>query len=507
MEQSELPIAPTTSAKCNEGAGGALLNFSDYWNCRDTVFVDVSALPTTPDLRGLASSAVAEWNSALNAAKLELPVLRTASGGHDYRINVTLGSQGSQYCGAVSVATRPTGINMAGGNCGSFQDVFLHELSHVYGFHDEWEKRGTAGVSNHCARFLPGGKATNTAVCQHEIESLHRHYGIRLGSEANLDKHVMTGLNGLPPAITMAGGETRTLSVNGFVFLRAHPSFCTSGECGLSGNASWTENSAAISITGSGQFTKTVNGVAAGAGTITVQPLTTTYDYAGYYTGDTTRVTVGAASPPPAPSGMTASNITRTSATVSWTSGDPTATTVVKYRMTGQTAWLTANGGTPLPAGQVSFGLTGLHCATSYDVSVNHVKSGVSGPALVLTLFSTSACLTGGVASPTGFSRTGCTPSTVGGKQYATYHLSWTAGSNPAGSIYQIGSALSNNTGSAAVIESGGISTTTEDVGPYLVTPTASPRYFWVRHVNGGQASGWVALVGNPIQIKDGCVL
>jgi hypothetical protein len=144
----------------------------------------------------------------------------------------------------------------------------------------------------------------------------------------------------------------------------------------------------------------------------------------------------------------------------------------------------------------------------SDDASVHHVKNGTAGPALVLTLFSTSACQTAtSVAPPTAFSQTGCTPSTVGGKQYATYHLGWTAGSNPSVAIYQIGSASSNNSGSAAIIRTGRIIQTADDVGPYLVTSTASPRYFWVRHVNGGQASSWAALQGNPIQINDGCLL
>ena len=105
-----------------------------------------------------------------------------------------------------------------------------------------------------------------------------------------------------------------------------------------------------------------------------------------------------------------------------------------------------------MPGGQTSFNLTGLHCATSYDVSVHHVKNGVAGPALVLTLFSTSACLTGSANPPSGFSQTSCTPSTSGGKEFATYRLAWTAGSNPTASNYQIGSAFSNSSGSAAVI-------------------------------------------------------
>jgi hypothetical protein len=511
MEQSEFPTASTTAAKCDEGAGARPLDFSDYWNCRDIIWVDVSALPTSPDLRGSASSAVAEWNSALNAQNLELPVLTVTGGGHTYRIGVTLPSTGSQFCGQVLVSTRPNAINMAAGSCGAFRDVFLHELSHVYGFSNKWHTRGTAGVSDHCARYLPAGKATNTGVCQHEVESLHRHSGIRAAADVSLSKHIMTGFAGLPAAISLETGETSNLGVTGFVFRRVHPAFCAFGECdpiAPTGNGSWGESSPAISLSGSAQFTRTVTALAAGAGTVTVSPLTTTYALAGYFTGDATRVTVTAPPPPPAPTGLAASNITPISATVSWTAGDPTATTVLRYRMTGQTAWTSANGGNALPAGQTSFALTGLHCATSYDVSVHHVNGTTAGPALVLTLFSTSACQTGtSVNPPTAFSQTGCTPSTVGGKQYATYDLGWTAGSNPSAAIYHIGSAFSNNSGSAAIIRTGRIIQTTDDVGPYLVTSTASPRYFWVRHVNGGQASAWVALQGNPIQIKDGCLL
>ena len=175
--------------------------------------------------------------------------------------------------------------------------------------------------------------------------------------------------------------------------------------------------------------------------------------------------------------------------------------------MTRQSAWINAPG-SPAGAGVSSLTIGGLNCATSYDVNVYHVKSGISSAALTLTLFTTAACqVSGTVLPPSGFNETLCSASTSGGKNYATYTLSWTAGANPSSTIYQIGEALTNNSANAAVIRTGGITKTSDDVGPYLVTSTASPRYFWVRHVNGGQGSAWVALTGNPIQIKSGCLL
>jgi hypothetical protein len=175
--------------------------------------------------------------------------------------------------------------------------------------------------------------------------------------------------------------------------------------------------------------------------------------------------------------------------------------------MTGQSAWGNA-AGSPAAAGVTSLTLSGLVCGTSYDVNIFHVKSGISSPWLTLTLFQTAACtVSGTIAAPTSFNQTTCHASTSGGKNYATYTLGWTAGANPGGTIYQIGGALSNTPGSAAILRTGALSKTSDDVGPYLVTPTASPRYFWVRHANGSQASAWVPLVGNPIQIKAGCLL
>jgi Fibronectin type III domain len=222
-------------------------------------------------------------------------------------------------------------------------------------------------------------------------------------------------------------------------------------------------------------------------------------------TGSTATITVKATPPKAGPSGLRADNITATSARILWTNGDTTATTFVQYRITGQTQWITANGGAALPPKQSSYNLTGLHCATSYDVSVFHQKNGLNSPADVLTLFITTACQTSAtVKPPTGFHRFDCTPGTTNGKPNATYHLRWTAGANPATSIFHVGESFSNNSASAVVIRRGPISTLRANVGPYTIAG-ASSRYYWVRHVNGALASSWTALLDNPIVISQGC--
>jgi hypothetical protein len=137
-------------------------------------------------------------------------------------------------------------------------------------------------------------------------------------------------------------------------------------------------------------------------------------------------------------------------------------------------------------------------------VNVFHRKNGVDSPWLTLTLFTTAGCtVSSTINPPTNFRETGCTPSSSGGKSFATYHVAWTAGANPSTSIFHIAESFSNSPG--PIVRRGPISTTVANLGPYLVTSTASSRYFWVRHANGAQASSWVALQLNPIEIRLGC--
>jgi hypothetical protein len=343
-------------------------------------------------------------------------------------------------------------------------------------------------------------------VCQHEVESLRRYYGSGPAALVSTSKHIMTGLGGKPFSLALKIGETRTVTVSSFLFNRAHPSF---GESAApSGTMSWTEASAAFHLNGTGTFSRTVVPDAVGTGVLRVRPTSTTYELAGTL-NDEVSVTVNPGDPPAAgPSLTSATNITATAATVNWTNGDTSAgtTTYVQYRLTGTSPWTTANGGVGLAAGVSSYRLTGLHCATSYDVNIFHRKNGVDSPWSTLTLFTTAACtVSSTINPPSNFHEITCKPSTSGGKSYAAWTVGWTAGSNPSTSIFHVVESFSNSPGSA-IIRRGPITTTATNVGPYLVQSTSSSRYFWVRHANGAQASSWVALLGNPIEISRGCI-
>jgi hypothetical protein len=515
------------TASCSNSAT-AVGGFIKNWTCGSVVRLATPAGMTSTEVSAL-SSAASRWNSGvLNG--YGLPRFDMSSG--NQTITVSISGTGDYYCGQVpdkyhlNIARSDLG-NITPGcvpgrlTLGTVDDLLLHELSHAIGFQSiAWHKPGPAEYTGHCAAALAGGRPLNAGLCQHEIEAIYASYGLR-STAPDLSKHVMTGLAGLG-SLTLNVGATGTLTVTGLRFNRVNGSFCGQPDTTVCEAAtaspteatlSWSSsNTSVASLSGSGA-SRTVTGNSGGSATVSVGATAAAYEKAAAFgdpgTGTTAAVTVVVVPPAGPPTSLSASNITATSALVSWTNGDASAgtTTVVQYRMTGQSAWINASG-SPAPAGQSSLTLSGLHCATSYDVNVYHVKSGVSSAWLTLTLFTTAACqVSGAIVAPSGFSQSSCTASTTGGKNYATYTLGWTAGSNPGGSIYQIGTALTNSSGSAAVIRTGGIIRTSDDVGPYLVTSTASPRYFWVRHVNGAEASAWVALAGNPIQIKDGCLL
>lgn len=532
-DHSTGPTAPqdlrpslSITGSCSNGAT-AVPGFIKNWACGNVVRLQTPAGMTSAEVSAL-SSAVSRWNGGVLSG-FGLPSLTMGTG--TQTIIVSISGSGDYYCGQVPDKTH---LNIARSASGSgcthpgrlstntLSNLFLHELSHSIGFQSAvWHKPSTTQYTGHCATALyTAGRPLNAALCQHEIEAIYASYGLR-ASAPNLSKHVMTGLAGLGP-ITLNVGATGTLSVTALRFNRVNGSFCGQADTTVceDGTASptqatlsWsTSNPSVASLSGSGA-SRTVTGNSGGSATVSVGATTSTYEKAAAFgdagTGTTAAVTVVATPPAGPPTSLSASNITPTSALVTWTNGDasPGTTTVVQYRMTGQSAWGNA-AGSPAAAGVTSLTLSGLTCGTSYDVNIFHVKSGISSPWLTLTLFQTAACtVSGTIVAPTSFNQTSCTASTSGGKNYATYTLGWTAGANPGGTIYQIGSALTNSSGSAAIIRTGALSKTSDDVGPYLVTSTSSPRYFWVRHANGSLASAWVPLVGNPIQIKTGCLL
>jgi hypothetical protein len=500
--------------------------FTNHWPCDQGLRLVFDA--GFPDsLEGTVSGAATTWDEELRSATLRLPRFTGFTAGKTPQtIQVLMGNtSGTCWWGEVP-KTSPTYVRFHRGSsttCGTstLRNVAIQEFSHVLGFHDKWDGKGPDSTLGHCSGRSYAGQVYGN-ICQHEIETVYRAYSIR--SSLRYDQHIMTGLQGLR-SLTMEIGTSANLSVTHLLFDRANGTLCgkTSKEMcppetarGVSSDVTlnWSASPAIVSITPTGAgASKTITADTTGTTTIKVTASSSVYQRGSQLgdpgTGTTAAVTVVASPPAAAPSNLAASNITATSARISWTNGDTSAgtTTFVRYRITGTTQWITANGGVGLAAGVSSYNLTGLHCATSYDVSVFHQKNGINSAAITLTLFTTAACqVSSTINPPSGFRQTGCTPSSSGGKSYATYHVAWTAGANPSTSIFHIVESFSNTPGSA-IIRRGPITTTTANLGPYLVQSTSSPRYFWVRHANGAQASAWVALQGNPIAIRDGCLL
>jgi Fibronectin type III domain len=524
----EAVIAPAldlTGRTC--GAGGNTGDtFNRKWPCGQRLQLSFVGWDSAAH-RAAINQASQNWNEELAAAQLNLP--RFESGPGNVVVDVFRGQDEgtSGWCGQSSKVP-PFDVTLYRGpisKCGTntLGAVALQELSHVLGFTDKWDQAvGEDEYIGHCAGRSYNGVVTGT-ICQHEIETMYRAYGIRTQA-VPYDRHLITALTGLRDH-TLSFGGSAVLEVSELRFGRSNGTLCgrpvrqtcdgevavTSANVGID----WREVAGAplITLAESGPRATVTAGNAEGQAVVQAVATSGEYGIAAVLgddgAGTKARITIAAVPPAAAPQSLTAANVSATSAQVRWVNGDasPGTTTVVQYRMTGLAGWLPAPG-SPLAAGVSSVTVGGLHCATSYDVNVFHVKNGKSSPWLTLTLFTTAACqVSGGLAAPAGFSERSCRLSSGEGKTYATYTLGWSSGANPGSTIYHIGSSLNNNPGGAAIIRAGAITQTSRSVGPYLVTSSASPRYFWVRHANGSQASAWATLAGNPIEINQGCTL
>ncbi len=505
------------------GTGATISGFNRNWQCGDKIRLNPSGA-TSSELAEL-SAATGTWNGAVLGA-YNLPMF--VSTGNNKTIQVTFSGSGDYYCGQASTTGLTLSIARFGTSSGcthpgrlstgTLQDLFVHELAHSIGFQSNpWHKPSSTNVTGHCAVALyDAGRPLNPAPCQHEIEVIHAVYGLR--AAPNMSKHVTTGLSGLAN-VTIETNSSTVLTVSSLRFARANGSMCgqpnttscTGSATPANATLTWSSNSSVITLSGSGASRTATSGSTTGQATVTVGATTSLYEKAASFgnagTGTKPVVTVYVEPPAGRPTLLSASNITSTSATVSWTNGDTSAgtTTIVQYRITGQSPWITAHSG--LAAGVSSYNLTGLRCATSYDVNVYHQKNGINSAWMTLTLFTTSACQPSPTLNPpTNVRVSGCTPSTSGGKPYATYTLSWTAAANPSSTIWQIGSKGTNSPSTADIIRTGPITTTSGTAGPYLTT-NGTARYFWVRYVNGSQARAWMAALGRPVGTGDGCAL
>jgi subtilisin family serine protease len=91
--------------------------------------------------------------------------------------------------------------------------------------------------------------------------------------------------------------------------------------------------------------------------------------------------------PPPPPSAPYADNITSTAATVHWTNGDPSFSTLVEYKLHSAGTWSSAG---TVAAGQTSKPLSGLSSNAAYDLRLTHTKTDVDNlPMVFQNVFTT----------------------------------------------------------------------------------------------------------------------
>lgn len=120
----------------------------------------------------------------------------------------------------------------------------------------------------------------------------------------------------------------------------------------------------------------------------------------------------GTVTPPPAcsVSGLAATNITASSATLTWTATSGASSYNVQYKVSTATTWTTANATTN------SLPITGLTASTQYQFQVRAVCSGTAGAYSATSSFTTSA------STPAGTTLTiGTGTSTSGNTPYGTY--------------------------------------------------------------------------------------
>ena len=197
----------------------------------------------------------------------------------------------------------------------------------------------------------------------------------------------------------------------------------------------------------------------------------------------------------PSPSGLGATNVGVSTATINWTNGYTVAgtTTSVEYRVAGGSSYTTAHAA--LTAGTATANLTGLSGDTEYDVRVRHAFNGaVSSGAAASELFITDPNEEPPVSE---FYPGTCNRRWYGNKWYIDHPVSW-AVSGASGWDWQINSASSNSIGSSALFATGSSGTSTTLTG---LEGVDGETFFWIRYVQGGESSEWLALAPTSLDM------
>lgn len=515
-----------------------------YWNCGEQIYIRLDALDGT-NFRGDAEGAINEWASAMGASGL--PRVTFTQPSLPYRLitvttNATSSTPGTaKFCGFVSMdgQGRPTNINMAtpSSQCGSFLSVFMNELAIVHGFHDNWDKTAGADVSDHCARFLPNAKAVNTGVCQHEVEDFYKVYGVRSGPQVDIGHHILTGVLG-PSSQSLSSGASTPVAVASVHASRANPALCGNGgpllmlrvlaslralpgapchqewsgtDAGTVATFSWqSSNTSIVNVQADpgGRTATLTAGQSSGTATVTINLTPATgFDEASGGVSTTFLVTVTA---PPHPASVSL-----------WAGGGQTAPPGSTLPVDPAVRVLDQNG-QPYGGAQVTFTPApgsgtvqgGTQVTNSQGVAI--VGSWTLGPNLgvqTLTANVSGSGITGNPVTITAtaqyvppvsdFSRASCEVRPYGSKNYAWHQVTWSIGSVPIGTKYQISETSTASPSASSIISSGKATLGGTELGGYLMGGSPSNRYWWIRlQYPDSSTTAWVAHDENPVQVN-----
>lgn len=208
-------------------------------------------------------------------------------------------------------------------------------------------------------------------------------------------------------------------------------------------------------------------------------------------------VTLDSPGPAAPPNTLAATNLTRTSATVTWVNGDtaPETITQVEYRQNGTTPWTVLPS---LTSGVTSVGITGLTAATAYDVRVQHVRNNQASGYVTATPLFTTLTLATTAAAPTNLAVTDIrVVSGSGGTGLGGFNRQvtwgWTQTEFSSGATTQVLTSETTNVADGAIQD-----TFDASLVSYTITqPTGTGTlYLWVRHNNVDNLfSAWVGPV------------
>jgi hypothetical protein len=490
------------SGECRTFSPSLPPDVSPVWPCA----AEIQVVTTGSGNVGALQGATALWNASFPAA-LRMPrfvdtpeTRRISIEGAGPTISPVTGQWKGTRGGIVSISL----ASASGSGSGVPRAITLHELVNIMALGETWDGAGryTPGVSRHCISTAtgPGGTYIDTGLCRHLVELFLFLYGART-TQPDWDKHIVTSL-GVPASITLTVGTNGSVSVPLLSFAGAHPDFCgPSDDCDKPTPAStitWRSTASQIvSVTPSG------NGailVPQQAGSATVYAVMSSPIYE--LSSQLRDISVTVIGPPNPPSNVAANSVTHNSATVTWTSGDPQASTVVEYQRSGQTTWTSVTAA----VGATSRPLTSLTPSSTYSVRVYHQKSGLNSSVVLKPNLFQTAAPPPPLPPITAFSVTDCAGTTSGGKQYNNFTVTWTSNTPPSSlASYEIRESSTNSTSTGSVIRSGRATVFSETVGPYLASSTPRPRYFWVRYTLGTGATAWFALTGNPLNTAGAC--